>query len=117
MFADLIGKGGHVRTVPVPDWVGSAIQAWLTAAAVTAGPMFRAINKAGRVAPNGFSPKVIWSVVTTACRSAVCRVLLPMTFGAMPYAGLCRISCQTRTSIGGRRDRFGIVSLAREAQS
>ena len=22
MFADLIGKGGHVRTVPVPDWVG-----------------------------------------------------------------------------------------------
>jgi len=68
-FAALIGKGGHVRTVPVPDWVGSAIQAWLTAAAVTAGPMFRAINKAGRVAPNGFSPKVIWSIVTTACRA------------------------------------------------
>jgi site-specific recombinase XerC len=58
VFADLIGKGGHIRTVPVPDWVGSAIQAWLTAAAVTAGPMFRAINKAGRVAPAGFSPKV-----------------------------------------------------------
>jgi site-specific recombinase XerC len=56
VFADLIGKGGHVRTVPVPHWVGSAIQAWLTAAAVTPGPMFRAINKAGRVAPNGFSP-------------------------------------------------------------
>src|SRR5918993_2317657 len=48
VFADLIGKGGHVRTVPVPDWVGSAIQGWLAAAAVTAGPMFRAINKAGR---------------------------------------------------------------------
>lgn len=69
VFADLIGKGGDVRTVPVPDWVGSAIQAWLTAAAVTAGTMFRAINKAGRVAPNGFSPKVIWSIVTTACRA------------------------------------------------
>jgi hypothetical protein len=26
VFADLIGKGGHVRTVPLPDWVGSAIQ-------------------------------------------------------------------------------------------
>jgi site-specific recombinase XerD len=68
VFADLIGKGGHIRTVPVPDWVESAIQAWLTGAAVTAGPMFRAINKAGRVAPAGFSPKVNWSVVTTACR-------------------------------------------------
>lgn len=42
VFADLIGKGGHVRTVPVPDWVGSAIQAWLAAAAVTAGPMWSA---------------------------------------------------------------------------
>ena len=36
VFADLIGKGGHVRTVPVPDWAGSAIQASLTAAAVAA---------------------------------------------------------------------------------
>ena len=26
VFADLIGKGGQVRTIPVPDWVGSAIQ-------------------------------------------------------------------------------------------
>jgi site-specific recombinase XerD len=26
VFADLIGKGGHVRTVPIPNWVGSAIQ-------------------------------------------------------------------------------------------
>jgi integrase len=78
VFADLIGKGGHVRTVPVPDWVGSAIQAWLTAADVTCGPMFRAINKAGRVAPNGFSPKVIWSVVKTAC----CQCGLP---GVAPH--------------------------------
>jgi len=61
VFADLIGKGGHIRTVPVPDWVGSAIQAWLRAAAVTAGPIFRAINMASRIASNGFSPKVIWS--------------------------------------------------------
>ena len=58
----------HVRTVPVPDWVGSAIQAWLSAASVAAEPIFRAINKGGRIATNGFSPKVIWSVVTTACR-------------------------------------------------
>lgn len=32
--------------------------------------MFRAINKAGRIAPNGFSPKVIWSIVTSACRDS-----------------------------------------------
>ena len=67
VFADLIGRGGHVRTVPIPDWVGSAIQAWLSASSVTTRPIFRAINKAGRVATHGFSPKVIWSVVTTTC--------------------------------------------------
>jgi hypothetical protein len=50
VFADLIGKGGHMRTVPIPNWVGSAIQTWLTAADVASGPMFRAINKAGRIA-------------------------------------------------------------------
>jgi integrase len=77
VFADLIGKGGHVRTVPVPDWVGSAIQAWLSAASVAAGPIFRAINKAGRIATNGFSPKVIWSVVTTVCRQCGLAGVVP----------------------------------------
>jgi site-specific recombinase XerD len=37
------------------------------AANVSTGPIFRAINKAGRIASHGFSPRVIWSVVTTAC--------------------------------------------------
>ena len=66
MFADLIGKGGHIRTVPIPDWVAEAVGAWLGEAGVTEGAVFRAINKAGRIAPNGFSPKVIWGVVRQA---------------------------------------------------
>jgi integrase len=49
VIADLVGKGGHVRTVPVPQWVKSAIDAWTTAAAITEGRVFRAINKAGRI--------------------------------------------------------------------
>ena len=65
----LVGKGGHVRTVPVPvpGWVGCAIhecrpqRPWLP-------DHLPAINKAGRIASNGFSPKVIWSVVTSASR-------------------------------------------------
>jgi integrase len=66
VFADLIGKGGHVRTVPIPQWVGAAVEAWLTEAAITGGPIFRAINKAGRIPPHGFTPKVIWEVVKRA---------------------------------------------------
>jgi integrase len=49
VIADLVGKGGHVRTVPIPIWVKSKVDAWLAATAITRGPVFRAINKAGRV--------------------------------------------------------------------
>jgi integrase len=66
VFADLIGKGGHIRTVPIPDWVAEAVAVWLREAGVTEGAVFRAINKAGGIAPNGFSPKVIWGVVKQA---------------------------------------------------
>jgi len=67
VFADLVGKGGHVRTVPVPFWIAGALHTWITEAKITDGPIFRAINKAGRIATNGFSPKVIWGVVKQAC--------------------------------------------------
>ena len=59
VFADLIGKGGHVRTVPVPFWIAAALCTWMAQAEITDGPIFRAINKAGRIASHGFSPKVI----------------------------------------------------------
>lgn len=67
VIADLVGKGGHVRTVPVPTWVKAAVDNWLTAAGISVGPAFRAINKAGRIATSGFSPKVIWGVVKAGC--------------------------------------------------
>jgi integrase len=70
VIADLVGKGGHVRTVPIPIWVQSKVDAWLAAAAITRGPVFRAINKAGRVWGDGMSPKVLWDVVRTAAARA-----------------------------------------------
>jgi site-specific recombinase XerD len=36
-FVDLIGKGGHVRTVPVPNWVKTAIDQWTLAARIKTG--------------------------------------------------------------------------------
>jgi integrase len=63
VIADLIGKGSHVRTVPVPTWIKLAVDHWLAAAAISTGSIFRAINKARRIATSGFSPKVIWGVV------------------------------------------------------
>jgi len=63
VIADLNGKGGHIRTVPMPNWVKTAIDEWAILAGINSGPLFRAINKAGRVWGNAFTPKVIWSIV------------------------------------------------------
>lgn len=38
VIADLLGKAGHVRTVPIPGWVKTAIDAWTTAAGITEAP-------------------------------------------------------------------------------
>jgi integrase len=67
VIADLVGKGGHVRTVPVPSWVKTAVDAWREAAGIVSGPVFRTINKAGRIGDEVFSPKVIWGVVKAGC--------------------------------------------------
>jgi site-specific recombinase XerD len=47
-IVDLVGKGGHVRTVPVPDWVRIELDDWLAAAAIDRGKLFRRVNKVGR---------------------------------------------------------------------
>lgn len=61
VLADLIGKGGHMRTVPVPGWVKSAVDAWTSSAGLQSGVLFRAIGNTGKARGSGFTTKVIWS--------------------------------------------------------
>src|SRR4051812_28269377 len=77
VIADLVGKGGHVRTVPIPIWVKSKVDAWLASVGITRGPVFRAINKAGRIWGDGMSPKVLWDVVRTGAARAGIDKLAP----------------------------------------
>lgn len=48
-IVDLRGKGGHVRTVPVPDWVRGLLDDWMKAAGITGGRLFRRVSSAGKV--------------------------------------------------------------------
>jgi len=77
VIADLLGKAGHVRTVPVPGWVKGAIEAWREASDITEGALFRSINKIGRVWGNGMTPKVLWEVVREAASRAGIERLAP----------------------------------------
>jgi site-specific recombinase XerD len=68
-IVDLIGKGGHVRTVPVPDWVKKRIDEWTQASGTASGCLFRSINKTGNVWGNGVTEKVVWYVVRNFAKS------------------------------------------------
>ena len=77
VIADLRGKGGHIRTIPVPEWVKQAVDGWTFSANITSGPLLRSINKAGRIWGKGFTPKVIWAVVKTTAKSCGLPTLAP----------------------------------------
>jgi site-specific recombinase XerD len=47
-IVDLIGKGGHIRTVPIPAWVRAALEEWAVQAGITQGRIFRAIGPSGK---------------------------------------------------------------------
>lgn len=77
VLADLIGKGRHMRTIPVPTWVKLAVDEWTDAAKLQSGTLFRAIGKTGKVRGNGFTAKVIWSIVREAAMSCGIGVIAP----------------------------------------
>src|SRR5881275_1988445 len=67
-IVDLMGKGGHVRTVPVPDWVKSELEVWLAAAGIDRGRLFRRVNKVGKAWGEGMTVKAVWHIVKESAR-------------------------------------------------
>ncbi|HEV2645887.1 MAG TPA: site-specific integrase [Acidobacteriaceae bacterium] len=65
---DLVGKGNHVRTVPMPIWVKDAVDRWMTAAAVTTGRVFRAVSRHGTPWGTGVSENVVWYIVRNCAK-------------------------------------------------
>jgi integrase len=47
-IVDLVGKGGHIRTVPIPNWAKAALDLWIAAAGIAGGRMFRAVARTDR---------------------------------------------------------------------
>src|SRR6266446_2611930 len=62
-IVDLVGKGGHIRTVPMPDWVKHTIDDWLAIAQLAHGKIFRCVCRKGTVWGTEITEKVVWHVV------------------------------------------------------
>jgi len=63
---DLVGKGGRIRTVPIPFWVKAELDSWLAAAGIVQGSLFCCVCRTGTLWGRGISEKAVWHVVKQA---------------------------------------------------
>jgi site-specific recombinase XerD len=77
VIADLIGKGKHIRTVPVPVWAKRAVDEWTDAAKIDQGAIFRRVSRQEKVRGEGLTPKAIWHIVKAAAKRADIKNLAP----------------------------------------
>ena len=70
----------------MPQWVKSAIDQWVASAGMVSGPIFRQVNKAGRILKKVLPRK--WSGVSSErlLRNVRFQQSLLMICGAMPHS-------------------------------
>jgi site-specific recombinase XerD len=76
-IVDLVGKAGHVRTVPMPEWVKRTIDEWLNAADIRQGKLFRCVSRKETVWGTEITEKVVWHVVKEYARKLGVSKLAP----------------------------------------
>lgn len=76
-IVDLMGKAGHMRTIPMPDWVKAILDVWIKDAGLSSGRVFRRVNRAGRVWGESMTEKVVWHVVREFAAKAGIEKLAP----------------------------------------
>jgi integrase len=76
-IVDLHGKAGHIRTVPIPDWVMVQLDDWLRAAGIDRGRIFRKVTKMGRVWGDGMTEKAVWHIVKDCAKRIGVATLAP----------------------------------------
>lgn len=90
VIVDMVGKGGKVRTVPMPSWTKAAIDAWTAASGRSSGRVFVAVNKGDKVAGDGMTPQAVYNTVeayATASGLSVAAHDLRRTFAKLAHKG------------------------------
>jgi site-specific recombinase XerC len=98
VIADLVGKGKHIRTVPVPAWAKRAVDEWTTAAGITGGAIFRRVSRLGKISGDRITPKAIWHIVKASARRAGIKDLAPHDLRR--YARLCHLRAENLNRFG-----------------
>jgi len=57
------GRAGRLRTVPVPPWTKEALDEWVNASGLTAGPVFRALARDGSLSNRAIGGQTVFETV------------------------------------------------------
>ena len=90
VLPDMTGKGNRIRTVTVPAGVKARIEAWLSAAGITTGRIFRPVNKGDvMVGTEIRDEKAVWRLVMRYAKATDLGKLAPHDL-RRTCAKLCR---------------------------
>ena len=62
-LVDLVGKGGRVRTVAIPEWTWGAVEDWIQAMPFRQGVLLGKVNKGGRFVGQGLTASALYAIV------------------------------------------------------
>jgi len=102
VIVDLIGKGGRVRSIPIPAWAKQAIDDWTITANITSGHVFRSITKGGKVAGDTMTSQGIQNLVklyAKKCGYSVSAHDLRRTYAKLAHKGGAELE-QIQLSLG-----------------
>ena len=103
VIVDMTGKGGRVRSVPMPSWTKAAIDEWITSAGFSSGRMFRPVNKGDNLAGESMTAQSIFETVKKyAAKIGVGNIAphdLRRTFAKLAHKGRAALE-QIQLSLG-----------------
>lgn len=102
VIVDLVGKRSKTRSVPMPSWAKYAIDSYLLASAITAGPLFRSVRRGDHIQDGGMTSQAIFDIVKTYAAQIGVTIAphdLRRTFAKLAHKGNSPIE-QIQLSLG-----------------
>lgn len=103
VVVDMKGKGGRIRTVPMPSWTKVAIDEWTATAGFSAGRVFRPVNKGDRLCGDSMTAQSIFETVKKYAAEIGLENIAPhdlrRTFAKLAHKGRAALE-QIQLSLG-----------------
>ena len=90
LIADLVGKHGRIRTVPLPAWAHRAVSEWMATAGISEGALFRSLTRHGHLTSRRLSSQAVFAIVVTYAKQLGIAVRphdLRRSFAKLAYIG------------------------------